>query len=241
MRPLALEDVWKTRGSGARAVQVLHGVSLAVEEGEVVLLEGPSGSGKTTLLAVAGGILTPESGKVLLEGRPLHAGGRAEDRSRRAGAVGFVFQRSNLLPHLSVEENVVLMGRIAGLRVGAARREAGELLRRLGLFDLRRRYPRELSCGEEQRAAVARALIHRPRIVLADEPTGNLDSHAGLAVAELLAGLAKARGSAVVVATHDVRLAPFATRRIKIEDGRILPESGLADSGGAEERAPGGT
>jgi putative ABC transport system ATP-binding protein len=224
MKPLVLEDVWKTRGSGARAVQVLHGVSLAVEAGEFVLLEGPSGSGKTTLLAVAGGILTPESGKVLLEGHPLHGGTRTADRSRRAEAVGFVFQRSNLLPELSVEENILLMGRIAGLKAADARREAKELLLRLDLFDLRHRHPRELSCGEEQRAAVARALIHRPRIVLADEPTGNLDSHAGQAVAESLAEIARSRDSAVVVATHDVRLAPFASRRIKIEDGRILTD-----------------
>ncbi len=222
MRPLVLDDIWKTRGSGSRAVQVLHGVSLAVEAGEFVLLEGPSGSGKTTLLAVAGGILTPESGRVLLDGRPLHGGARAVDRSRRAVAVGFVFQRSNLLPQLSVEENILLMGRIAGLKAAAARREAEELLRRLDLYGLRHRRPCELSCGEEQRAAVARALVHRPRIVLADEPTGNLDSQAGQAVAESLADIARSRDSAVVVATHDVRLAPFASRRIKIEDGRIL-------------------
>jgi putative ABC transport system ATP-binding protein len=224
MRPLVLDDIWKTRGSGGREVQVLHGVSLAVEAGEFVLLEGPSGSGKTTLLAVAGGILTPESGQVLLDGRPLHGGTRAADRSRRAGAVGFVFQRSNLLPQLSVEENILLMGRIAGLKAAAARREAEELLRRLDLYGLRHRRPCELSCGEEQRAAVARALVHRPRIVLADEPTGNLDSQAGQAVAESLADIARSRDSAVVVATHDVRLAPFASRRIKIEDGRILAD-----------------
>jgi putative ABC transport system ATP-binding protein len=237
MKPLVLVDVWKTRGSGARAVQVLHGVSLAVEAGEFVLLEGPSGSGKTTLLAVAGGILTPESGQVLLEGHPLHDGTRAADRSRRAGAIGFVFQRSNLLPQLSVEENILLMGRIAGLKAAAARREAKELLRRLDLFDLRHRHPRELSCGEEQRAAVARALIHRPRIVLADEPTGNLDSHAGQAVAESLAEIARSRDSAVVVATHDVRLAPFASRRIQIEDGRILNEGGPEASRGGGGRS----
>jgi putative ABC transport system ATP-binding protein len=238
MKALVLEDVYKIRGSGARAVQVLHGVSLAVEAGEFVLLEGPSGSGKTTLLAVAGGILTPESGKVFLEGQPLHGGARAADRSRRAGGVGFVFQRSNLLPQLSVEENILLMGRIAGMKAAAARRESEDLLRRLSIFDLRHRYPRELSCGEEQRVAVARALVHRPGIVLADEPTGNLDSQAGRTVAESLAELAKARGSAVVVATHDVRLAPFASRRIKIEDGRLRPEGGPEASGKTGDRAP---
>jgi len=224
MIPLVLENVSKTRGRGARAVEVLHGVSLAVEAGEFVLLEGPSGSGKTTLLAVAGGILTPESGRVFLEGHRLHGDSRASDRGRRAKTVGFVFQRSNLLPQLNIQENVLLMGRIAGMKGADASREAEDLLRRLGLFELRYRRPRELSCGEEQRVAVARALIHRPRIVLADEPTGNLDSQAGQAVAESLAKLAGSRGSAVIVATHDVRLASFASRRIKIEDGRIRPE-----------------
>jgi putative ABC transport system ATP-binding protein len=236
MIPLVLEDVSKTRGRGARAVQVLHGISMAVDAGEFVLLEGPSGSGKTTLLAVAGGILTPESGKVFLEGHRLHGDSRASDRGRRAKAVGFVFQRSNLLPQLTIQENILLMGRIAGLKAEDARREAEDLLRRLGLTQLRHRHPLELSCGEEQRVAVARALVHRPRIVLADEPTGNLDSHAGLSVAESLAELARSRGSAVVVATHDVRIASFASRRIKIEDGTIATEQ-PSSSRGAEGQA----
>jgi len=227
MIPLVLEEVSKTRGRGTRAVKVLHGISLTVESGEFVLLEGPSGAGKTTLLAVAGGILTPESGRVFLEGHLLHGDSRASDRARRAKAVGFVFQRSNLLPQLTIQENVMLMGRVAGLSAGDTRREAEDLLRRLGLSHLSHRHPRELSCGEEQRVAVARALVHRPRIVLADEPTGNLDSHAGQSVAESLAELARSRGSAVVVATHDVRIASFASLRIKIEDGRIKPEGGL--------------
>jgi putative ABC transport system ATP-binding protein len=223
MIPLVLEGVSKSRGRGLRAVKVLHDVSLVVNSGEFVLLEGPSGSGKTTLLSVAGGILTPESGRVFLGGHQLHVNSRALDRSRRAKAVGFVFQRSNLLPQLSIRENILLMGMIAGLRVEEACREADDLLSRLGLFQLRDRHPHELSCGEEQRVAVARALVHRPSVVLADEPTGNLDSLSGQTVAESLAKLAKMRNSAVVVATHDIRIASFASRRIRIEDGKILP------------------
>jgi putative ABC transport system ATP-binding protein len=221
MKPLVLDGISKTRGRGPHAVKVLHEVSLSIDVGEFVLLEGPSGSGKTTLLAVGGGILTPESGKVYLGGHQLHASSRALDRLRRAKAVGFVFQRSNLLPRLSVRENVLLMGQIAGQRSEDVVRETDDLLRRLALWPLRDRYPHELSCGEEQRVAVARALVHRPAIVLADEPTGNLDSRAGLAVAECLAEAAKLRNSAVVVATHDVRIASFASRRIKIDDGKI--------------------
>jgi putative ABC transport system ATP-binding protein len=221
MMSLVLDRVSKTRGRGQRAVKVLHEVSLSVEAGEFVLLEGPSGSGKTTLLAVAGGILTPESGKVYLDGNELHANARALDRRRRAKTVGFVFQRANLLPQLSVRENILLMGRIAGLQTEDILPEADDLLGRLGLSRLGDRYPQELSCGEEQRVAVVRALVHRPSIVLADEPTGNLDSMAGQVVAESLAELAKLLNSAVVVATHDIRMASFASRRILIEDGRI--------------------
>jgi len=222
MMPLELENIVKTRGSGRHAVEVLHGVTLAVGAGEFVLLKGPSGSGKTTLLAVGGGILTPEAGVVHIGGYRLHERSRAEDRRRRGAAVGFVFQRSNLLPHLTVRENVLLMGRIAGQSAGDTLSQAEELLERLGLGALGRRYPRELSGGEEQRVAVARALVHRPGVILADEPTGNLDGKSGQAVAESLAALARQRGAAVVVATHDPRIEPFASRTIRIEDGKIL-------------------
>jgi len=221
MNPLVLDKVSKTRGSGDRAVKVLHEVSLSVEAGEFILLQGPSGSGKTTLLAVGGGILTPDSGEVYLNGRRLYENSRALDRKQRAKALGFVFQRSNLLPHLSVRENILLMGRIAGLQPGEIERDIDDLLSRLGLSQLRERYPHELSCGEEQRVAVVRALVHRPLVVLADEPTSSLDSQTGQAVAESLADLAKLRDSAVIVATHDIRIAPFASRTVRIEDGRL--------------------
>jgi putative ABC transport system ATP-binding protein len=199
----------------------LFEISLAIEAGEFVLLEGPSGSGKTTLLAVGGGILTPESGTVQLDGYLFHVHSRAQDRRKRARAAGFVFQRSNLLPHLSVWENIVLMAQIAGRGEAGTQQEADDLLLNLGLSKLRDRYPHELSCGEEQRVAVIRALIHRPAVVFADEPTGNLDSRSGQAVAETLAELARSRNSAVIVATHDHRIESFASRTIHIEDGRI--------------------
>ena len=221
MRALIVEAVSKSRGTGAQAVPVLHQVSLAVDPGECISLEGPSGSGKTTLLAVAGGILTPDEGLVVLAGRELHGTSRAEDRRWRSTAVGFVFQRWNLLPRLTVRENVLLMGRIAGHTARETERDADDLLERLGLSRLGARYPRELSGGEEQRVAVARALVHRPAVVLADEPTGSLDVLAGQAVMEELTGLAKLNGTAIVIATHDPRIASFATRRIGIEDGRI--------------------
>jgi putative ABC transport system ATP-binding protein len=221
MMALELERISQTRGSGRRAVQALREVSLSIAAGEFVLLEGPSGAGKTTLLAVAAGLLTPTSGTVKLAGQSLGTMSSAECRRHRARRVGFVFQRSNLLPQLTLWDNVLLMVAISGVPRAEGEGEATRLLEALGIAGLANRRPRELSGGEEQRAAVARALVHRPAIVLADEPTGNLDSVSGRAVAERLAGLAAERGAAVLVATHDPRLEPFATRRVRISDGTI--------------------
>jgi putative ABC transport system ATP-binding protein len=221
MMPLGLVAVAKRRGSGRRAVQVLVDVNLEVWPGEFVLLEGPSGSGKTTLLGVAGGLLTPESGAVTLAGRALGTESPAGKRRIRSRLVGLVFQRSNLLPRLTSRENVLLMGQIAGMGRQAAARETDLLLEKLGISGQADRWPRELSGGEEQRVAVARALVHRPVVVLADEPTGSLDASSGRAVTELLCALAKERGTAVLVCTHDVRLEVFATRRLSLADGRV--------------------
>jgi putative ABC transport system ATP-binding protein len=221
MTALTLERVSKSRGSGRRAVRVLSDVSLHLAGGEVVLLEGPSGAGKTTLLAVAAGLLLPDGGRVVLDGQSPAELSPADRRRHRARSVGFVFQRSNLLDQLTVLDNVLLAAALAGLRPEEARPASGELLAHLGIAAMAARYPRELSGGEEQRAAVARALVHRPALVLADEPTGNLDGASGLAVADLLASTARERGAAVLIATHDLRLQPFATRTVGIRDGAI--------------------
>jgi putative ABC transport system ATP-binding protein len=226
MTPLRLRDVVQSRGTGHRMVTVLRGVSLEVRDGDRVLLQGPSGSGKTTLLAVAAGLLTPGAGEVTLGGRDL-IGMPPEAKCRlRAGLVGFVFQRSNLLSGLTVLENVALAGQLAGLTPRDAGTRARELLGRLGLGGLLARFPRELSGGEEQRVAVARALVHRPPVVLADEPTGNLDREAGQEVARALVELVESTGGVVVVATHDVRLAPLATRWVRLQDGLLTEEPG---------------
>ena len=192
--------------------------------GERVLLQGPSGSGKTTLLAVAAGMLTPRQGVVLLAGCSLPSLPRSERSRLRAAHVGFVFQRANLLSGLTVLENVMLAGRLVGMSGRDATGRARELLERLDLGHLSDRYPRELSGGEEQRVAVARALVHRPPVVLADEPTGNLDREAGLSVARTIEELSVSTGSAVVVATHDRRLATFATRRVRLQDGQQIED-----------------
>lgn len=218
---LDLQQVSKTRGTGRLAVQALTGVSLAVDAGEFVLVEGPSGSGKTTLLAIAAGLLGATSGVVMLAGETLGALSPSARRRLRATKVGFVYQRANLLAGLTARENVMMAAAVAGMPADESARETDGLLADLGIAALASRRPGELSGGEEQRVAVARALVHRPRIVFADEPTASLDGVAGHAVAERLRDLARDRGAAVVVATHDDRLHAFSTRRIRVVDGKV--------------------
>jgi putative ABC transport system ATP-binding protein len=223
MSALVMEHVSRSRGRGPARVPALRGVSLSVEAGEVVLVEGPSGSGKTTLLAVAGGLLTPEAGTVGIAGRDVGTLDDAARRLLRARSVGFVFQRASLLERLTARDNVRLAAALAGVPPAEAAREADALLEKLGLDGLGGRRPAELSGGEEQRVAVVRALVHRPALLLADEPTACLDGASGRAVAEALAGLARERGAAVVIASHDRRLVPFATRRLALLDGALEP------------------
>lgn len=222
MSALELQGVSKTRGRGAHAVAALRDVWLSVAPGEVVLLDGPSGSGKTTLLAIAAGLLRADEGDVLLAELRLVGAPAAVVRRHRSRAVGFVFQRASLMPGLSARENVLLMTALAGVPRAEAEREATRLLEEVGLAHRAAHRPAEMSGGEEQRVAVARALVHRPALVLADEPTASLDGASGRLVAEQLRALAAARGAAVIIATHDPRLAPVATRRVHIADGRLV-------------------
>jgi putative ABC transport system ATP-binding protein len=222
MSAVELRAVWKMRGAGRQSTQAVTDVSLAVEPGDLTLLEGPSGSGKTTLLALAAGLLTPDRGEVLLTGERVAALSRRARRRLRAMRVGFVFQRPNLLSRINILENVLISAQLAGLGSADGAKEALALLGSLGIGHLAERYPGDLSGGEEQRAAVARALVHRPAVVFADEPTASLDSASGAAVAECLQRLARERGSAVLVATHDARLEPFASKRARIVDGKIV-------------------
>jgi len=219
---LELKSVSKTRGRGAQRVRALDSVSVAVEPGEFVMLEGPSGSGKTTLLAIAAGLLSLDAGDVALAGLSLRSLKAAEQRRCRARHVGFVFQRPNLLGRLSARRNVVLAALLAGANESTAQERAAELFEALGIAALADRRPGEISAGQEQRVAVARALVHRPSIVLADEPTANLDWAAGRMVAERLKTLAREQRSAVLLATHDTRLEMFADRKIRLEDGRLI-------------------
>jgi ABC-type lipoprotein export system ATPase subunit len=200
---------------------VLSDVSVEVDPGEVVAVVGPSGSGKTTLLSILGGLDVPDVGRVLLRGLDLYGVSRTERARQRSALVGFVFQTHNLLPSLTAEENVALAARyrpVAGQGVAARTRDA---LEQLGLGGLRRQLPRRLSLGEQQRVAVARALVTRPAVLIADEPTASLDGESGKSVLDALVFAASEGGAAVVMATHDERCQRRATRIIGLLDGRL--------------------
>lgn len=219
---LELTGVTHRYGSGETGVLALQNVSLSVRSGEVVLVVGPSGGGKTTALLVMGLLLTPDAGTVRIGGDDT--GGLCErERARlRLLRLGYLFQDYNLLGALTSAENVALPLRYAGVRKPAALARALELLDALGLADRAGHRPSALSGGEKQRVATARALAMRPEVILADEPTANLDSATGRKVSEQLAAAARAEGAAVVIVTHDSRLDGIADRVLHLEDGRLL-------------------
>ena len=203
------------------ATPALRGVDLAVRRGEFVAVMGPSGCGKSTLLYLMGLLDTPTQGTVVLAG--ADAGGLSDgQRTRlRRTHVGYVFQRFNLLPTLSAEDNVALVLRLRGERAGSAPRE---MLAAVGLEDKRRRRPNALSVGEQQRVAIARALVTRPAVLLADEPTGNLDSEASDRVMDLIGRLHRERGQTIVLITHNEQVGRRADRLLRMHDGRLVDE-----------------
>jgi putative ABC transport system ATP-binding protein len=223
---LQLTDVTHHYGTGDAAVQALGGITMSVDRGEVVLVVGPSGGGKTTALLVMGLLLTPDSGTVRIGGQDVSTLAERERANLRLLRLGFLFQDYNLLNSLTSVENVAVPLRYAGVRKSAALARATELLDSLGLAHRAGHRPAELSGGEKQRVATARALAMGPEVILADEPTANLDSATGRKVSEQLAAAAKAHGAAVVVVTHDSRLDDIADRVFHLEDGRILETAG---------------
>jgi putative ABC transport system ATP-binding protein len=219
-----LEAVGLTRiyPIGERRVAVVNDVSLAVAPGEFLVVAGESGSGKSTLLALLSGLDRPTSGRVLIEGNDITD--LTEDRLAplRNGTFGFVFQAFHLVPSLTALENVAFPAELRG--DAAARRKAGDLLTRVGLGDRGGNFPHQLSGGEKQRAAICRALINEPRIIFADEPTGNLDSRNGRAVFDLLLELRRERPVTLVLVTHNPGIAETADRVVTLQDGRITGE-----------------
>jgi putative ABC transport system ATP-binding protein len=222
---LELRDVHRTHGTGATAVHALRGVTLTVQPGELVGVMGPSGSGKSTLLNLAGGLDAPTRGQVVVTGRRLAGMSRRELARLRRQAVGYVFQDLNLLPSLTAVENVALPLELDGRGVRAARRVALAALAEVDVADHADRFPDDMSGGQQQRVAIARALVGQRRLVLADEPTGALDTQTGEAVLRLLRSRVDA-GAAGVLVTHEARHAAWADRVIFLRDGTIVDTSG---------------
>jgi putative ABC transport system ATP-binding protein len=229
---VALRDVWKTYSMGKVRFDALRGIDLELERGDFAAVAGPSGSGKTTIMNIIGLIDAPSRGAVLIEGRETAALGRDELTRMRQDVMGFIFQSFNLLPVLSVFENVelpLLLGkkgsRSAGLGKARRKERVERLLEEIGLADKRFNKPSELSGGQQQRAAIARALVNEPAIVIADEPTANLDSENGARVLELMKKANAEYGATFIFSTHDKTIWEMATRIIFLHDGKIESEA----------------
>ena len=215
------------REGRGEAVSVLKGVSLSIARGEIVSLEGPSGSGKTTLLSILGCILTPSAGRVVVDGEEIDAARPARLPAVRRKSIGFVFQQFNLFPSLTALENVEYALNIKGYKGASARTEAERVLDAVGLTDRKRFLPRDLSGGQKQRIAIARALAGQSPILLADEPTANLDSQIGGQILEMFRALAKKENRALLIVTHDPKVRTVADRILQIRDG-LLAVEGIA-------------
>jgi lipoprotein-releasing system ATP-binding protein len=211
---------------GGRTLPVLGGVDLAVARGEFVALRGSSGAGKSTLLHLLGGLDVPDAGEIVFGGESLAGLGLSALARFRNRRVGVIFQAYHLLPDLTAWENVFLPARLARQPAAAARRDAERLLARVGLAARAHHRPNQLSGGEQQRVAIARCLVNRPELILADEPTGNLDSQTGDEVLNLLLELRAERGTTLVIATHDARVAARAERVVRLADGRVAGPAG---------------
>ena len=227
---VAVEGLQKVYGSGPTAVQALKDVSLRFGSGEFVAIMGPSGSGKSTLLHLLGALEEPTAGRVVIGGTDLSGLSDRELTLLRRGRMGFVFQFFNLIPTLTAEENVMLPVLISGERAAKYEQRLDELVSLVGLKERRGHRPDELSGGEQQRVAIARALIRGPDVILADEPTGNLDSKSGAGVLGLLRTSAARYGQTVVMVTHDPHAAAVANRVVFIADGRVVDEATSPDA-----------
>lgn len=221
MRPPVMEarGITKSFTEGHMPFTVLHGIDLALNAGEIMALEGRSGSGKTTLLSILGCILTPSAGELVLAGERIGADADLADARRRL--IGFVFQQFNLFPALNARENVEYALNLRGWRGKKARQEAERILAAVGLEARLKFLPRDLSGGQKQRVAIARALAARPPLVLADEPTANLDSGSGEQVLSMFRDLARQENCALLIVTHDPKVRTVADRILHLEDGRI--------------------
>ncbi|MEO8359787.1 MAG: ABC transporter ATP-binding protein [Vicinamibacteria bacterium] len=224
MKVLEAKNIRKTFEEGSQRVEVLRGVSLDVSAGEIVSLEGPSGSGKTTLLSIMGCILTPSVGEIHIGGRHISGNDKALRDARRK-SIGFVFQQFNLFPALTARENIIYALGIKRHKGAAALIEADRVIDAVGLSDRKGFLPRDLSGGQKQRVAIARALAGSPDVILADEPTANLDSAAGTQILDLFRDLAKSENKGLIIVTHDPKVRRVADHVVGIADGLLLQEA----------------
>jgi putative ABC transport system ATP-binding protein len=230
---IRLSNVSKVVTSGSEKLTILQAIDLVIPSGQFVAVVGPSGSGKSTLLGLIAGLDSPTSGEIFLDGKNITRMSEDELAALRGAMVGFIFQSFHLIPSLTAYENILVPMEIAGMR--QARERAQALLDEVGLHDRGHHYPSQLSGGEQQRVAIARAFSNDPNILLADEPTGNLDSKNGAHVFELLVKLNRERGTTLLLVTHDHRLADQADRKISLSDGQVV-EDRERESGRAGER-----
>ncbi len=227
---LELHDITKTYGEGDNMITALASATLAVASDEMIALIGPSGSGKTTLLSIAGGLLSPSSGQVIVGGKDISHASPSELTEVRRSTVGFVFQSVNLVPFLTARENLLLVDELRGSRGKQSRDRADRLLDELGLAKRLNNLPSQLSGGERQRVAIGRALMNEPALVLFDEPTSALDTHLGEQVMELIQSEVKGRGTAAIIITHDRRMTHWCDRTVTILDGHLQTDE-LATAG----------
>lgn len=218
---ISARNLTKSYRMGKRTLEVLRGVSVEITRGEFLALRGASGAGKSTLLHLIGGLDSPGSGEIFFDGRDVAKLSESERTHFRNRRIGFIFQSYHLLPELNALENVCLPARIGRIPAADVEKSGRELLESVGLKDRMDHKPYELSGGEQQRVAIARALVAAPELVLADEPTGNLDSHTGAEIIELLTSLCVKRQTTLVIATHDAKVAAGARRVLELVDGRI--------------------
>ena len=218
---LSARNVSKAYAMGKRSLEVLRGVSLDVARGEFLALRGASGAGKSTLLYLFGGLDSPNAGEIWFAGKNLAQASEGELTKLRNTKVGFIFQAYHLLPELDALENVCVPARLARIPAEVAEKRGRELLARVGLSERWEHKPYELSGGEQQRVAIARALMNEPELILADEPTGNLDSHTGAEIVDLLVSLRADKNTTLIIATHDASVAARAPKVIQLVDGQI--------------------
>lgn len=221
---LILDKISKTYVDGEKRVNVIEDMMLKVNEGEFVAVVGPSGSGKSTFLSLAGALLAPTTGRVFVGGQDLSQLSESRLNRIRLEKIGFVFQSSNLIPYLTVIDQLILVSELSGKERTDAKRKAKKIIKRLGLSHRLHHYPEQLSGGERQRVAIARAWMNDPEIILADEPTANLDSERGREVVQMLADEVKLRGKAAVMVTHDLRMLDVCDRILYMEDGKFVKE-----------------